>query len=952
MGQQTKIDPLGLVGTHLDRYYIKEIVGSGGMGAVYRAKHEFGGYDVAVKVLHSNLAADQDMVEYFFEEARKTASLRHPHIVRIMDVGRENGRAFLVMEWLDGKTLEEELKEKKALPLGRVAHLLEEIAEAIEYAHDRNVIHRDLKPGNIMLVSDAGRETIRVLDFGVAKVLDAASSANTRITGTPFYASPEQGKKGAKIDRRSDIYNLGVMLYELLSGERPFDADSAEETRNLHCETAPPSLRQKNPSLPPAIEEIVFRALAKQPADRHQTVTELARAFRQASSPATGAQIAQLEREEKGELVILCNVGNAEIEINGVKAGRTDSDGRCLLNSIAAGTHTIRITRSRYEPLQATVTIDGWKSRLREFQLMPRRGFLRTATEKMGSWLKPVKETKPVQSEPSMSPQVFCPGCGASLDASLNFCTQCGVSLRAPALASRAPDADRQTASSPPIPKAVESFSESRAPVAAPVANAISPVPETVKSFFEHVPALAPCPTDADRQTTDLSSVPEAVKSLTDNRAPVSAPPGVADTAPVAIPDICATVDAPAGVADTALVAIPDICATVDAPAGVADTALVVIPDSCATVDAPAGVADTAPVAIPDSCATVDAPAGVADTVPVAIPDSCATVDAPVDHAADSAGKKSDSAAESSATGSRQSAYPLAFARLLASAKPLWLQGAALLALIALGIALRIAWPSSPPKTQVVLTPSPTPTPAIAPPPPEGMVLLEGGEFTMGRNDNRKPEEGPAHRVIVRPFFLDRTEVTTAQYKKFLDENPTHPAPRGWRRNRKVPTGKEDLPVTGVTWEDATTFAKWAGKRLPSEEEWEFAARGQAGWLYPWGDRWNAKNANAGRQRRKLAPVSAFAAGATPRGIVDLIGNVWEWTGSNCAPYTESRGNPCFPGKGYTNLKIKRGGAFGSEPDVATSTHRSGHPAGMNDWRGKPDYTRMGFRCAMDAPIP
>ncbi len=871
MGQQTKIDPLGLVGTHLDRYYIKEIVGSGGMGAVYRAKHEFGDYDVAVKVLHSNLAADRDMVEYFFEEARKAASLRHPYIVRIMDVGHENGHAFLVMEWLDGKTLEEELKEKNALSLDRVAHLLEEIAEAIEYAHNRNVIHRDLKPGNIMLVKDAGRETIRVLDFGVAKVLDATFAADTRITDPPFYAAPEQGKKGAKIDQRSDIYSLGVMLYELLSGERPFDADSPEEMRDLHSETAPPSLRQKKPALPPAIEEIVFRALAKQPADRHQTVTELARAFRQASSLATGTLIGQLERDEKGELVILCNVGNAEIEIDGVKAGRTDSDGRCFLNSIAAGTLTIRITHSRYEPLLATVAIEGWKSRLREFHLTPRRSFLRTATRRIGGWLKPIRETKTVQeappaqsftretdaapaeavppaqpSEPSIPTQVPCHSCGAFLDASLHFCTQCGVSLHAPTLAPRAPDADLQTASLSPIPEAVKSFSDNRAPVAAPVDDAASPIPEMVKSFSEHAPALAPRAPDADLQTASLSPITEAVKSFSDSRAPEAAP---------------------------------------------------------------------------------------------------------VDDAADSVGKESDSASKSSAAGSRQSAPPLALARLLAGAKPLWPHGTALLALIVLGIALWIVWPSNPPKTQVVVTPLPTPAPTIAPPPPEGMVLLEGGEFTMGRNDNRKPEEGPAHRVVVEPFFLDRTEVTNAQYKKFLDENPTHPAPRRWRRNRTVPTGKENLPVTGVTWEDATTFAKWAGKRLPSEEEWEFAARGGTGWLYPWGDQWDAKNANAGRQRRKLAPVSAFAAGATPHGIVDLIGNVWEWTGSKCTPYPESRGNPCFPGKGYTNLMIKRGGAFGSEPDVATSTHRSGHPAGMNDWRGKPDYTRMGFRCAMDAPV-
>jgi formylglycine-generating enzyme required for sulfatase activity len=226
------------------------------------------------------------------------------------------------------------------------------------------------------------------------------------------------------------------------------------------------------------------------------------------------------------------------------------------------------------------------------------------------------------------------------------------------------------------------------------------------------------------------------------------------------------------------------------------------------------------------------------------------------------------------------------------------------------------------------------------------MVLVPGGEFKLGR-DGGNPAEAPAHRVTVKPFFLDRTEVTNAQYQKFIDET-NYPAPPAWRGSL-YPRGQADWPVTDVTWEDANEYAKWAGKRLPAEEEWEFAARGEKGRRYSWGNAWSPKKANAGGKNNSPTPVGQYAQGATPLGVVDLIGNVWEWTGSGCSSYRSGQEPPCRTD--YTNLKIMRGGDYNSKPRNATTTFRYPYPATRRDW-GKnskdADYKRVGFRCAKD----
>ena len=268
------------------KYRIEERLSGGGMGTVYRGTHVLMDKTVAVKVLRPSLAADEKIVARFSREARAASKISHPHALSVTDFGEaEDGVVFLVMEYLSGKTLKEIIRQEGPLPLPRTAEILRQIGGALDAAHAEGVVHRDLKSDNIMLLSSSGTDYAKVLDFGIAKikepegVYDPGLTAPDLVIGTPQYMSPEQCSQSPDIDARSDIYSLGVIIYEMLVGHVPFTGDSPTTIMLKHLQQPPPSVLAERSDVPEAIAHVVGRALEKRPEDRYKTVGELVEDF-------------------------------------------------------------------------------------------------------------------------------------------------------------------------------------------------------------------------------------------------------------------------------------------------------------------------------------------------------------------------------------------------------------------------------------------------------------------------------------------------------------------------------------------------------------------------------------------------------------------------------------------------------------------------------------------------
>ncbi|HZI20555.1 MAG TPA: protein kinase [Pyrinomonadaceae bacterium] len=264
------------------KYRVEAKLAEGGMGCVYRATHVLMEKTVAVKVLHPALSADDKIVARFTREAKAASRISHPHALTVTDFGEsDEGVVFLVMEYINGQTLKEVIRDGGPMPLARAAEIMRQVSGALQAAHDQGVVHRDLKSDNIMLVATPDGDWAKVLDFGIAKITDAMGTPEPGLTapnliiGTPQYMSPEQCAQSSEIDQRSDIYSLGVILFEMLAGHVPFTGDSPTAIMMKHMQEPPPSILAERRDLPAGVGDVVERALAKSPDERFQTAPEL-----------------------------------------------------------------------------------------------------------------------------------------------------------------------------------------------------------------------------------------------------------------------------------------------------------------------------------------------------------------------------------------------------------------------------------------------------------------------------------------------------------------------------------------------------------------------------------------------------------------------------------------------------------------------------------------------------
>ncbi|NJN18430.1 MAG: serine/threonine protein kinase [Oscillochloris sp.] len=270
-----------LINRRLGRYYIKELLGRGGMAAVYRASDTVLQRDVALKILYPHYSDDAEQLARFQREAVTAAALEHPHIVPVYDVGEADGMTFIAMKLLSGQTLHAYLQAEGFIEPAELVQILTPIAAALDYAHSRGVIHRDIKPANIMLSAESGGIRAMLADFGIARQLDTPGLTTTgALIGTPDYMAPEQ-IAGRSIDAGTDIYALGMLAFRALTGRRAFEG-STQDVLLSHLYHDPPRPSSVRSSLPLMVDSVILRAVARDPADRYASAGGFVRALQQA----------------------------------------------------------------------------------------------------------------------------------------------------------------------------------------------------------------------------------------------------------------------------------------------------------------------------------------------------------------------------------------------------------------------------------------------------------------------------------------------------------------------------------------------------------------------------------------------------------------------------------------------------------------------------------------------
>lgn len=410
--------------TLVDRYELMDQVATGGMGTVYRATDTRLHREVAVKVLKPELAGDPRFVERFRREARAAAALSHPNVAGVFDYGEDEGRNFIVMELVRGRDLARVLREEGPLSSTRVVAIGMQIADALAHSHEAGLVHRDIKPANVIVGDD---DRVKVTDFGIARAqADSSLTATGNVLGTAQYISPEQAS-GEQVGHASDIYSLGIVLYEMLTGSVPFTGDStlAVALRHMREQVPPPS--SLNPDVDPSLDRVVARATAKRPQDRFLRASDLAAELRGGvpTAPATAA-VATAAMAGGGSTAVMSAQGGREVadqawpfpshppKWDPHSVGRAVIAIFIVLGLVAAGLLLYRLAgsddpRNRRERQRANVPVateepETTTPATEEFELIDVRGsnFEEAAAELRSEGLVVQRETEESEDEPEV----------------------------------------------------------------------------------------------------------------------------------------------------------------------------------------------------------------------------------------------------------------------------------------------------------------------------------------------------------------------------------------------------------------------------------------------------------------------------------------------------------------------------------------------------------------------
>ena len=910
----------GFLGQVIDgKYRIDSKLGSGGMGDVYRATRLLIGDTVAIKILHPHLARDPQAAERFRREAVMATKLRHRNVVGIYDVGISAtfNVPYILMEMAEGYTLRQIINQYRVLPLDFAVTVTTQVCSALDEAHGLGIIHRDIKPENIVANQTTTGWFIKVLDFGIAKLYnqgDIGLTQDGNSMGTPQYMSPEQCL-GEDLDVRSDIYSVGIMLYEMLSGTVPFKSPTASAIAIHQVQTMPPPPRSFNAEIHPGVEAVVLKSLEKRRELRQQKVSQLAQELIQSATVAfksgfTAVPVAPIPAPDiQPEFTVVDDSPPAEpISVDDsavVSATMSDEPTAILAESSPVELGLIDTTpiappAEGFVPDQTESPQDASISVVKK----PRRR-LPKKTPKQKSVEPDVKEpVEPISllREPETDPSPQIPD--------------------SPAKGEDAPEIKEETDR---IKQSVDNVKAILEPPAAadeamsseldPAVTVLSKTQfeeELADSVIEPLPDFAEPDSELSFETADISSNAEVGDGIEEAKRR----PAVTETKPpreVRDPEYKSEDRTP-----PAAVPVDDMSLVFDDVESILDDVLTEKQSSKSINDAPdietgRSKEATEKLQIESTAFREHDPPAVA---PVAVVD--------LDQI-----PNPSFAADTLDGGSKK--YQLTAVAIGAGS---------LLAILLISIpTFYYFFSSSGAEPQAQTSTSSSSIGSENAPP--GMAFVPGGEFMMGSDTDDKTSR-PAHRVTVKPFYMDITEVTNEEYKKFVDAEK-YTTPPDWK-NGTYPAGKAKFPVTSVTWDDANAYAKWARKRLPTEEEWEFAARSTDGRKYPWGNDWKAGLSNAGKT--KALREVGIGEGKSPFGMLDMAGNAWEWTSSDFVAYPGAK--PTEQGSGK---KVIRGGCFISDRNEATTVFRVGWLArGLVATSDTFAYENTSFRCAKDAP--
>jgi eukaryotic-like serine/threonine-protein kinase len=955
-----------LTGMTLGPYRIIERIGRGGMATVYKAYHAAMDRHVAVKILPEEYADDPGFRARFAREAKTVANLRHPHILPIFDYGEERNINYLVMPYIPTGTLKTYLAQEGQLPFDEAARIFIRLAEALDYAHQQGVIHRDIKPDNVLF--DEGGNAL-LTDFGLTRMVEGGISlTGTGVIGTPAYMSPEQGQ-GMRLDHRSDIYSLGIILYEMMTGNVPFSADTPVAVIFKHVSDPLPLPRSQRPDLPEAAENVILKALAKEPNQRWSTCVEMAQAFSQAITgqpveiepppkedgveTIAGIQPIIPEPVEGGDTQLLpptkrpipkwmfaltgiVVIGLIAVLAIGVLAPDKETPATPTANpqTVAAqlltGTAVARetgVAPTVTDTPDATQTIEAIMIDIMNTDAANQTATIEAYTDTpthtptladtptdMPTPTNTPTDTPTLTDTPTHTPsdtptatldhtataQVLntqsAEETRVAVEATAAQATQFGEATLAAALAleqmaTQNADATLQqgtriaqlTANAP---------TNTPRPTLTPTATATETFTPTNTPTHTATVTETPLPTETPTVTPTETPSPTETFTPTTTSTPTMTATETPSPTHTRTPDLTATAGAQAALTATQVAQVTQVFET--AVAAVQATS-----DAQATHDAQATDTPTStytPTNVPTSLRI--AQAGENQTINIREEDNTSSAIVGTlnpENSVQVVGENEDGSWLNIVMDDGTGGW--VFADLVSSFD------------IPYAVENNDDW-----------------TPVIQEFNGVEMMLVPAGCFQMGNDTDAYSGSGDGGRQCFdEPFWIDRYEVSQGQLVQFGFDNDNS-------------SDGDDLPAERITWFEARDFCEVRGIRLPTDAEWEYAARGPDNLFFPWGNEFSWDNVVGNTSG--TAPVGSIESGVSWVGAYDLSGNVWEWVSALYEGWAYDANDGRESNSDTSSERVLRGGSYDNTwADNFRAAARFGY---------LPDNTNYnhGFRCA------